>query len=227
MNTPLQLPCAPCRAVLARRLIRAALTASAAWCAWTVGSTPAAAQAVPTLTGAATIAAGAGAGILGVAAVNEAAGLNNAQSNQAAVSVGLGAGVGLNAGRGNESAQLATATAHVPLASVSIEQGAFANASGAVMVNQAAGAANLQRNSVGIGVGVTGVETVTDAELSAAAPRQGPMGDRAITHDARQARIDANAFTRDSGIVQINQTAGAGNATANSFVLRPPAGTFF
>jgi hypothetical protein len=27
--------------------------------------------------------------------------------------------------------------------------------------------------------------------------------------------------------VQINQTAGAGNATANSFVLRPPAGTFF
>ncbi|RKP52760.1 hypothetical protein D7S89_00115 [Trinickia fusca] len=214
----------PCH-VLARRLARAAVAASAVCCAWMAVSMPAAAQAVPQVNGEATIAAGAGAGIQGVATVNEAAGLDNVQSNQAAVSVGLGAGAGLNVG--NDGTQLATATAHVPQASASIEQGAFANVSGAVMVNQAAGAANLQRNSVALGAGVMGVETVTDAELSAAIPKQGPMGDRATAHDARQARIDANAFTHASGIVQINQTAGAGNATANSFVLRPPAGTFF
>jgi hypothetical protein len=39
--------------------------------------------------------------------------------------------------------------------------------------------------------------------------------------------IGNDVLKNASGIAQINQTAGAGNATANSFVLRPPAGTFF
>jgi hypothetical protein len=39
--------------------------------------------------------------------------------------------------------------------------------------------------------------------------------------------IGADALKNVSGIVQINQTAGSGNVSSNSFVLRPPAGTFF
>ena len=174
------------------------------------------------VTGNATIATGALNGSNGALTVNETAGLNNVQSNQAAIVSGTA-----NGAAGNAGSQSASAMARVPSASASIEGNAFSNTSGAVMVNQSAGAANLQRNSVGLGAAVTGVETVSDSELSATAPKQGGLGQQAGAHDARQAVISNDAFKNVNGVAQVNQTAGAGNATANSFVLRPPAGTFF
>jgi hypothetical protein len=63
--------------------------------------------------------------------------------------------------------------------------------------------------------------------LSAAVPNNGGLTRSNGVHDAREASISNEAFRNVNGIVQINQTAGAGNATANSFVLRPPAGTLF
>ncbi|HWX12210.1 MAG TPA: hypothetical protein VNZ04_09475, partial [Trinickia sp.] len=87
--------------------------------------------------------------------------------------------------------------------------------------------ANLQRNSVVLGTAATGVEALADSELSATAPHYGRTGPSALARGVREASIGNDAFKHASGIVQINQSAGAGNATANSFVLRPPAGTFF
>jgi hypothetical protein len=174
------------------------------------------------VTGEATIESGALTGSNGALTVNEAAGLNNVQSNQLTIINGSSNGVAAIS-----SSQSASAAARVPSARASIEGNAFSNTSGAVMVNQSAGAANLQRNSVGLGAAVVGVETVSDSDLSATAPKQGGLGQSARTPDALGATISNDAFKNVSGIAQINQTAGAGNATANSFVLRPPAGTFF
>ncbi|OAJ57624.1 hypothetical protein A6V36_03850 [Paraburkholderia ginsengiterrae] len=179
------------------------------------------AQAVPTLAATSTIANGAAAGVTGAFAVNETAGLDNAQANQITVSNG---GV---IGNDNASSQSATVAAKVTSARASIEANAFSNSSGAVLVNQSAGAGNLQRNSTQLGTAALGVETVSDGELSATAPKNGSQGQSFGLHSVREANISSDAFKNVSGIVQINQTAGAGNATANSFVLRPPAGTFF
>ncbi|MGE8490822.1 MAG: hypothetical protein ACN6OQ_20905, partial [Paraburkholderia nemoris] len=178
------------------------------------------AQSVPTIGATSTIANGAAAGVTGAFAVNETAGLNNAQANQITVSNG---GV---AGNDNASVQSAAVAAKVTNARASIEANAFSNSSGAVLVNQSAGAGNLQRNSTQLGTAALGVETVADGELSATAPKNGGLGQSVGVHSVREATISSDAFKNISGIVQINQTAGAGNATANSFVLRPPAGTF-
>jgi len=63
--------------------------------------------------------------------------------------------------------------------------------------------------------------------LSAASPKQGRVDVSAMAQGERAVRIGNDVLKNASGIAQINQTAGAGNSTANSFVLRPPAGTFF
>jgi len=168
------------------------------------------------------IGAGAANGTVGAVTVNEAAGLNNAQSNQ--LTITNGANAMLN---GTISVQVASARARVPYATASIGDGAFANASGAVMVNQAAGAGNPQSNSARIGTAAVGVETVSDGDLSAAAATNEGPGRSAQASGIRDASIASTAFRNATGLVQVNQTVGAGNATANSFVLRPPAGTLF
>jgi hypothetical protein len=203
------------RAFAKRRI--ALLLACAAGLAPTLGWT----QSVPEVTGSAAISSGVLAGAAGMLAVNEAAGLDNAQGNQAAIAAGANASV-VSGG-----AQSASAAARVPRASTTIEGGAFANATGAVMVNQAAGAANVQRNSLGLGAEITGVVDVSDSELSAAVTKNGRLDQSATGRGVREVSIGNGAFSNVSGIAQINQTAGVGNATANSFVLRPPAGTLF
>jgi hypothetical protein len=179
------------------------------------------AQALTRLTGEAGIATGAAVGATGAITVNEAAGINNAQANQLTISTGG------SAASNNISVQSASASAKVTSARASIAGNAFSNISGAVLVNQSAGAGNLQRNSVQLGTAAIGVETVSDSVLSAAVPKGGGLARANGVHDAREATISNEAFRNVNGIVQINQTAGAGNATANSFVLRPPAGTLF
>ncbi|MGF6568432.1 hypothetical protein ABH945_000508 [Paraburkholderia sp. GAS333] len=180
------------------------------------------AQSAPRVSADATIGNGAGAGVTGAFTVNETAGIDNAQANQVTITTG-----GSIAGNDNASVQSASGAAKVTSARATIEANAFSNTSGAVLVNQSAGAGNLQRNSTQIGTGALGVETVSDGELSATAPKNGSLGQSIGVHSVREANISSDAFRNVNGIVQINQAAGAGNATANSFVLRPPAGTFF
>jgi hypothetical protein len=183
--------------------------------------TSAHAQTIPRVTADATIANGAATSVHGAIAVNETAGLDNVQANQLTITTG---GAVAN---DNASAQGSTVAAKVRAARATIEGNAFSSTSGAVMLNQSAGAGNLQQNSVQIGTAAIGVETVSDGVLSATAPKNGGPGQSIGVQSVREANISNEAFKNVSGIVQINQTAGAGNATANSFVLRPPAGTLF
>ncbi|MCX4160757.1 MULTISPECIES: hypothetical protein [Paraburkholderia] len=179
------------------------------------------AQRVPVVSGTASIGAGAGVGTTGAVAVNETAGVDNAQANQLTITGGNAVAAD------NASAQSASVAAKVTSTTASIGSNAFSNSSGALMINQSAGAGNLQRNSVQLGTAAPGVETVSDRELSATAAKNGGQGLAIGVHSVREATISNDAFKNVNGIVQINQTAGAGNATANSFVLRPPAGTLF
>jgi len=157
----------------------------------------------------------------GALAVNETAGVDNAQSNQLTIT---NSNVAINV---NGDEQLATITARLKDASVTIGAGAFTNTTGAMMVNQSAGVGNVQSNTALIGNGAIGVVAATDGELSAAAASNGSQGQLAQAGGIREVRIENAAFRNATGLVQVNQTAGAGNATANSFVLRPPAGTLF
>lgn len=180
-----------------------------------------AAHAQATVGATAVIAPGAATSTTGALAVNETAGVDNAQANQLTITTGT---VAINV---NGDQQLASVTARLRNASATIGAGAFANTNGAMMVNQSAGVGNVQRNTALISSGAIGVVAVSDGELSAAAAANGRQGQLAQAGGIREVRIDTTAFRNATGLVQVNQTAGAGNATANSFVLRPPAGTFF
>jgi hypothetical protein len=170
----------------------------------------------------AVVGAGAAHGVVGALAVNIAAGVDNVQTNQAAVLYGSGAAI--------VTGQQQT-TRSVPVrmggASATIGSNAFSNTIGVIAVNQAAGANNLQRNAVSVGGLPVGAEAVADNELSATTARNGGTRGRAVDGHALEASIANDAFKGATGVVQVNQSVGAGNATANSFVLRPPAGTFF
>ncbi|MFL6642925.1 MAG: hypothetical protein ACJ8GM_01155 [Paraburkholderia fungorum] len=160
-------------------------------------------------------------GATGVVAINEAAGLDNVQANQGVLANGqtpfnlIG------------SSQSASTNAKTTAAKSTISNNAFSNTSGLIEVNQSAGVGNLQRNSAMIGTGPVEAEIVADGVLSATTAKGGGLGKSGNNHDAREVSIGADAFKNVSGIVQINQTAGSGNVSSNSFVLRPPAGTFF
>jgi len=196
------------RAVALAAATAALVAASAAHAQASVGAT-------------ASVAPDAALGTTGAFTVNEAAGVDNAQANQLAITGG-GAVANLNL-----NAQRASSAAVVTTARASIGARAFSNASGAVMVNQAAGAGNIQSNRAQLGTAAIGVEAVSDAVLSAAAATNGGRGRPAEAQGIREASIGNAAFANATGLVQVNQTAGAGNVTANRFVLRPPAGTLF
>ena len=167
------------------------------------------------------IGSGAVTGATGVVAINEAAGLDNAQANQGVITNGqmpfnlIG------------SSQSASTNAKTTAARSDIGSNAFSNTSGLIEVNQSAGVGNLQRNSALIGAAPVEGEIVADGVLSATTAKNGGSVGSGQNHDAREVSIGPDALRNVSGIVQINQAAGTGNVSSNSFVLRPPAGTFF
>ncbi|CAE6790093.1 hypothetical protein [Paraburkholderia haematera] len=210
---------APARRLPSRKQSRWSLLA---WALLGCASVAAHAQTPPALVDAqALIGNAAAAGATGVVAINEAAGLDNAQANQGVFTNGR---VPLNL---IGSSQSADTNARTTAAKSTISSNAFSNTSGLIEVNQSAGVGNLQRNSAVVGSGPTGAEIVADGVLSATTAKGGGLGRPSDNHDAREVSIGADALKNVSGIVQINQTAGSGNVSSNSFVLRPPAGTFF
>jgi len=104
--------------------------------------------------------------------------------------------------------QLALAArADEPTAQLVVAGGSiFAGASGTIGVNESAGIANQQINALAIG-GTSVSERRTSVTLGNGAD-----------HD--RTAIAPGAFSNARGIVQLDQTAGDGNAAINSFALR-------
>lgn len=161
-------------------------------------------------------------GSSGVIGVNISAGDSNAQLNARALAVSIGQGV---ASASIHAVQRVELLGDAPDSAVSLIQGnAFSNASGMISVNHASGVANAQVNDIAIGFAIGGV-AVTESELSLTVTGQ-PVSqpNQAQIQQHREASISGSAFEGASGVVQINQLAGSGNATSNSFGLTVSVG---
>lgn len=156
----------------------------------------------------------AGSGIDGRAAINLAAGSSNAQANVGAIGAGANARV--------DQAVLADPAARSRDASAIVSGQALASGTGALAFNQVAGSGNAQANLLAIGTGPQDLGVDVLATVSAGIPI-GALP--AAASGSREARIDPAALQGHTGILQVNQTAGVGNASTNAIVLQLPGGT--
>jgi hypothetical protein len=162
-------------------------------------------------------------------AINQAAGTGNAQANLAAIAFAPdGAGFAVL-----QSRQAVQAGDRGRDASARIDGRAFLTSDGLLSINQAAGAGNAQTNLIAIGQGdaalaglglVQGIAGLEDAVLASIAG-DAAVEDVASAPPLREAVIAGNALRESRGVVQINQTAGVGNRSANAIVLLLPGGT--
>lgn len=157
-------------------------------------------------------------GVRGRTAVDMAAGNSNVQSNAAALAIDAGAGAAI-AGAGLAQRAGAGGAASPSVSSAIIEPGAFAGADGLVSVNQASGTANAQENVAVVGAG-SGAVVASDSTLAATTAGAAPAGAGAGRRGVQSAVTSDTAFAGASGLVQVNQSAGSGNITANHFALR-------
>ncbi len=153
----------------------------------------------------------------GVIGVNLSAGDSNAQINARALAASAGLGIASASTHTQQQVRLAS---QVPDSAISqIEGQAFSNSRGLISVNHVSGSGNAQVNALAISVAAAGL-AVSENELSMTVSGQSPtQNDSTVGTQHREATIDAKAFSDTKGVVQINQLAGSGNATSNSFGL--------
>lgn len=195
-------------------------------CLAAVSAPAAAQQALAPAASRAHIGEAAGRDASGRLAINQSAGNGNVQANLAAIALSPD-GLGLV---GVQARQAVLAGARERGASALIDGAALRGGNGLVSVNQAAGSGNAQANLIGIGQGVAGfgglalaqgVAGLDDAALAAVAGST-PVADPAAPAPLREAVIAGDALRDSRGVVQINQTAGVGNGSANAIVLLLP-----
>ena len=153
-------------------------------------------------------------------AVNMSAGDSNVQANAAALTLGTQGGptIGLVGGIQVTDPRQATLP---DLAIASIGEHVFANSSGLISVNQTSGVGNAQANGAAFAMGFE--EVVAESTLSATTSNAVPAGAGAgKSHQA--VSINDTAFNGAHGLVQVNQSAGSGNSTANNFALQVQLG---
>lgn len=156
-------------------------------------------------------------------AVNLAAGDFNQQANALAIANAPTALASIVIGQSLKDNEVATVGGAETGAAARITDGAFANATGAISVNVAAGSENQQANAAAIATGLEG-QTLAVAVLEQSRAPTEPEGDAAHTGAPRSAEVSATAFENASGLVQTNLTAGERNSSANSFALTLPGG---
>ncbi|WP_363799686.1 hypothetical protein ABU614_05915 [Lysobacter firmicutimachus] len=168
------------------------------------------------------IEAGAAQRLQGRAAVNQAAGSGQMQANLATIAH---ASDGLALADAQLSQHGVAGAASVRDAVAHIAAGAFADAHGLLSVNQSAGAGNAQANLFAVSRGgmVSGLDDAVLADVAGAASAPADAA-AASSSPLREASIAEGAFHGGQGVLQLNQTAGADNASANAIVLRLPGG---
>ena len=105
-------------------------------------------------------------------------------------------------------------------ANASIQGNSFTNGSGALGVNQSAGASNQQANALRISIS-NQPQSIDDsvlmqqnvALLNSSDPTDSAPGYRQVT-------TSDQAFTGSRGVIQLNQSAGVGNRMANTLSVR-------
>lgn len=154
-------------------------------------------------------------GYQGNLSVNQAAGDLQQQANVRLISVG---------GAGASASTIRQALAPLPAGSAarstaaSIDGNAFSGGSGALGVNQAAGLGNQQANVLSVTL-LAAPQSLDDSVLAQSVTRADesfsatPVGER-------RAEMSNEAFSGSRGVVQLNQSSGIGNRTANHLSIR-------
>lgn len=147
--------------------------------------------------------------------VNQAAGDQQQQANARAFASGP------EAGATTQIRQRLNAPATSAMdARATIQGDAFSNGSGALGVNQSAGANTQQANALSISLGAQ-PQSIDDSVLMqqnvALLNNSGPI-DTSTGH--RQVTTSDQAFTGSRGVIQLNQSAGVGNRMANTLSIR-------
>ncbi|SDK76707.1 hypothetical protein SAMN05192555_101146 [Franzmannia pantelleriensis] len=155
--------------------------------------------------------------VSGAININIAAGDSNLQSNSGAIAVGKHAvaeNIVVQRVISNSSLSPDKATA-------TISGNALNNASGWVSVNQAAGIQNAQSNTLSVALGIRGSTLTNDNMSQVVSGQQEPTGDQESSSTSqRQVGIEGQALSGSRGVVQVNQSAGRGNATSNNVGMR-------
>jgi len=153
-------------------------------------------------------------------AVNMTAGDSNVQANAAAVALDTQGGTAIGLVSGVQVTD--PRQAGLPdIATASIGGNAFAHSAGLISVNQSSGVGNAQANGAAFAMGFE--EVIAESVLSATTSNAVPAG--AGTGKSHQAvSIADTAFDGAHGLVQVNQSAGSGNSTANNFALQVQLG---
>lgn len=153
-------------------------------------------------------------GVTGAVNINIASGDHNLQSNSGAIAIGSNA-LASNIVVQQISGNSALEPDH---ASVRIRDNALSDATGWISVNQAAGVENVQSNTMSVALGVRG-SSLTSENLSQVL--SGGSGQEQDSEESgslrRDVEVESSAFRGTTGVIQVNQSAGRGNATSNSF----------
>ncbi|WP_043487798.1 hypothetical protein [Halomonas halodenitrificans] len=157
----------------------------------------------------------------GVSTTNMAAGDGNLQANSGVLAIGTTANA---ANTLMQRSRIEQRIGNQDL-TVGIESGAFQQSEGWLSINQAAGQGNVQSNSLGVALGIS-ASNLSDTMLQQVmADQQGLNGtgdESTSTH--RVVEIDNGSFEGARGVIQVNQSAGTGNATSNSFRMNMALG---
>lgn len=147
--------------------------------------------------------------------VNQTAGSANLQANVLVIVRGSKPAVSVSqtTDAGGSASGLAT-----------IADRSFAGAVGAIQVNQSAGVGNAQGNVIVVQLGA-GATQLDDSSMAAVLPAQHTSHGAGSSATAESVTSSSQAFAKSSGIVQVNQIAGSGNATANTFSMQIQHGT--
>lgn len=153
--------------------------------------------------------------VSGVSTTNMAAGDGNLQSNSGTLAIG---NVANSANELQQQSRIEERLVNQQNMT-GIKGAAFQQSEGWLSINQAAGQGNVQSNSFGVAMGIS-ASNLSDTTLQGVqADRQGLIGTSGERsgHSSSRVEIDKTAFEGARGVIQVNQSAGTGNATSNSF----------
>ncbi|TLP64990.1 MULTISPECIES: adhesin [Pseudomonas] len=156
-----------------------------------------------------------GARYQGVMSVNQAAGDQQQQANARAIALGH------EASANTQIRQHTQASADPSMgAAANIQGDAFSRGNGILGVNQSAGAGNQQANAVRLSVSAQPL-SLDDSVLLQQNVTLISNSDATDTSTGyRQVSTSDQAFTGSRGVIQLNQSAGVGNRTANTLSVR-------
>lgn len=147
--------------------------------------------------------------------VNQAAGDQQQQANARAFAAGP------EAGATTQIRQRLNAPATSAMdARATIQGDAFSNGSGALGVNQSAGANTQQANALSISLGAQPQSIDDSVLMQQNVALINNSGATDIPAGYRQVTTSDQAFTGSRGVIQLNQSAGVGNRMANTLSIR-------